>query len=112
MCLELADHHAEIEHLFNDIRAQAIRKNITVDNDIYVSPPAGLLRNVNNSTDRRHLRIQMNRLFKASTREDRETVDIFSNLITKLPDFERLSPVEKMELTMDFLEYYNYAFQN
>ncbi|ORE05957.1 hypothetical protein BCV72DRAFT_305977 [Rhizopus microsporus var. microsporus] len=50
------------------------------------------------------LKIEINRLFEVASKEDRNTIEIFANLVTKLPNFERLSPVGEMELTVNFLD--------
>ncbi|KAK4509863.1 uncharacterized protein ATC70_007167 [Mucor velutinosus] len=96
VCPELAK-HVDTEYLLNNIRTKAIIKDVTADNMMYVSLSM-LLRDVNSTTDRRKLKIEMNRLFEVASKEDGNIIEIFANLVTKLPNFERLSPVGEMEL--------------
>lgn len=78
-------------------------KDVTVDSMMYLSL-CTLFRNVNNTTDRTKLKIEINRLFEVASKEDRNIIEIFANLVTKLSNFERLSPVGEMELTVNFLD--------
>ncbi|KAF7721221.1 hypothetical protein EC973_005097 [Apophysomyces ossiformis] len=89
VCPEL-DKHVDTEYLLNDIRAKAMTKDATVDSMMYLSL-CTLFRD-----------IEINRLFEVASKEDRNIIEIFANLVTKLPNFERLSPVGEMELTMNF----------
>ncbi|KAG1138124.1 hypothetical protein G6F37_010805 [Rhizopus arrhizus] len=45
-----------------------------------------------------------NEVFEVASKEDRNIIEIFANLVTKLPNFERLSPVGEIELTVNFLD--------
>lgn len=102
VCPELAK-HVDTEYLLNNIRAKAMTKDVTVDSMMYLSL-CTLFRDVNNTTDRTKLKIEINRLFEVASKEDRNIIEIFANLVTKLPNFERLSPVGEMELTVNFLD--------
>ncbi|KAG1457606.1 hypothetical protein G6F56_006576 [Rhizopus delemar] len=95
--------HVDTEYLLNNIRAKAMTKDVTVDSMMYLSL-CTLFRNVNNTTDRTKLKIEINRLFEVASKEDRNIIEIFANLVTKLSNFERLSPVGEMELTVNFLD--------
>ncbi|KAI7895865.1 uncharacterized protein EV154DRAFT_494002 [Mucor mucedo] len=80
-----------------------MNKDVTVDNMMYLSL-CTLFRHVNSKTDRTQLKIEINRLFEVASKDDRNIIEIFSNLVTKLPNFERLRPVGEMELTVNFLD--------
>ncbi|KAI9022192.1 hypothetical protein CLU79DRAFT_719170 [Phycomyces nitens] len=95
--------HVDTEYLLNNIRAKAMTKDVAVDSMMYLSL-CTLFRDVNNTTDRKKLKIEINRLFEVASKEDRNIIEIFANLVTKLPNFERLSPVGEMELTVNFLD--------
>ncbi|KAI8058912.1 uncharacterized protein B0P05DRAFT_581496 [Gilbertella persicaria] len=101
VCPELAK-HVDTEYLLNNIRAKAMTKDVTVDSMMYLSL-CTLFRDVNNTTDRTKLKIEINRLFEVASKEDRNIIEIFANLIIKLPNFERLSPAGEMELMVNFL---------
>jgi hypothetical protein len=101
-CPELVK-HIDAEFLLNNTRSDAINKDIKVDNMIYLEL-ATLLRGVNDRTDRRALKIKLNKLYEEATKEDGIIIEMFVNLVTKLPNFERLSPVGEMELTVNFLD--------
>ena len=61
---------------------------------------ATLLRDLNETIDRRAMKIQLDQLLYT---EDGVIIEIFSNLAQKLPNQERLSHVGEMELIMNFL---------
>lgn len=65
---------------------------------------AALLRDVNNKTDRRALKIELDKLYEKATEEDGKITEMFVNLVTKLPKFQRLSSVGEIELTVNFLD--------
>ncbi|KAI9324231.1 hypothetical protein BD770DRAFT_335091 [Pilaira anomala] len=93
----------DCESLFNSIQSKALNKDIIVETNTYLEL-ATLLRNVNEQTDRRALKIELNKVYEKSTKEDGMFVEIFVNLVTKLPNLQRLSPVGEMELTVNFLD--------
>lgn len=76
---------------------------IEVDINIYLKL-ATLLRGLNETIDRRTMKIQLDQLYAKANEEDCVIIEIFSNLIQKLPNQERLSHVGEMELIMNFLD--------
>lgn len=78
-------------------------KDVTVYSMMYLSLCTSF-RDVNNTTDRTKLKIEINRLFEVASKEDRNIIEIFANLVTKLSNFERLFPVGEMDLTVNFLD--------
>ncbi|KAG0739231.1 hypothetical protein G6F57_011885 [Rhizopus arrhizus] len=101
-CSELV-RYIDAESLLNNIQSDAINRNIKVDTRIYLKL-ATLLRDINDRTDRRALKFELNKLYEIATKEDGMIIEMFVNLVTKLPNFQRLSPVGEMELTVNFLD--------
>jgi hypothetical protein len=81
----------------------AINRDIKIEAKIYLEL-ATLLRDMNDRTDRRALKIELNRLYEKATKEDGMIIEMFVNLVTKSLNFQRLSPVGEMELTVNFLD--------
>ncbi|KAG1042984.1 hypothetical protein G6F43_011767 [Rhizopus delemar] len=101
-CSELV-RHIDAESLLNSIQSDVINRNIKVDTRIYLEL-ATLLRDINDRTDRRALEIELNKPYEIATKEDGMIIEMFVNLVTKLPNFQRLSPTGEMELTVNFLD--------
>ncbi|KAG1520428.1 hypothetical protein G6F45_009383 [Rhizopus arrhizus] len=101
-CSELV-RYIDAESLLNNIQSDAINRNIKVDTRIYLEL-ATLLRDINDRTDRQALKFELNKLYEIATKEDGMIIEMFVNLVTKLPNFQRLSPVGEMELTVNFLD--------
>ncbi|CEG70230.1 hypothetical protein RMATCC62417_06166 [Rhizopus microsporus] len=95
--------YIDAESLLDNIQSDAINKDIKVDTGIYLEL-ATLLRDINNKTDRRALKIELNKLYEKATKEDGMVIEMFVNLVTKLPKFQRLSSVGEMELIVNFLD--------
>ncbi|KAG1471838.1 hypothetical protein G6F56_001895 [Rhizopus delemar] len=101
-CSELVK-YTDAVSLLDNIQSDAINKDIKVDAGIYLEL-AALLRDVNNKTDRRALKIELDKLYEKATEEDGKITEMFVNLVTKLPKFQRLSSVGEIELTVNFLD--------
>ena len=93
----------DCESLLSSIQSKALNKDIIVETNTYLEL-ATLIRNVNDQTDRRASKIELNKVYGKSTKEDGMFVKIFVNLVTKLPNFQRLSPVGEMELTVNYID--------
>ncbi|CAO0799915.1 unnamed protein product [Mucor circinelloides] len=101
-CLELV-RYIDAESLLNNIQSETINRDVKVDTKVYLEL-ATLLRDISDRTDRRVLKSELNRLYEKATKEDGMIIEMFVNLVTKLPNFQRLSPVGEMELTVNFLD--------
>lgn len=78
-------------------RSDALNTEIKVDSNIYLKL-ATLPCGVNETMIRRTMKIHAE-----ANEEDGIIIDIFSNLVQKLPNQERLSHVAEMELIVNFL---------
>lgn len=101
-CSELVK-YIDAESLLKNIQSDAISKDIKVNNEIFLELVT-LLRDINDETDRRALKIELNNLYEKATKEDGIIIEIFVNLVTKASKFQRLSPVGELELTVNFLD--------
>ncbi|KAI9012017.1 hypothetical protein CLU79DRAFT_890826 [Phycomyces nitens] len=101
-CSELVK-HIDAEALLNDAKSDAINRDVKVDTGIYLEL-ATLLRDINDTTDRRALKIKLNHLYEKASKEDGIIIEIFVNLVSKLPNLQWLSPVGEMEPTVNFLD--------
>lgn len=86
--------HIDTGSLLNNTQSDAINQDILVDTRIYLELVT-LVRGVNERTDRRALKIRLNRLYEETTKKDGIIIKMFVNLATNLPIFERLSLTEK-----------------
>ncbi|CEP15334.1 hypothetical protein [Parasitella parasitica] len=102
VCPELAK-HVDTECLLNNIRATAMIKDVTIDSMMYLSL-CTLFRDVNNTADQNKVKIKINRIFEVASKEDRNIIEIFTNLVTKLLNFERLSPQKADTVTLGYVE--------
>lgn len=89
----------DAESLLSNIQSAAVNRDIKVDTKVYLEL-ATLLRDINDRTDRRALKIELNKLYEKATKED----GLIIEMVSKLPNFQRLSPVGEMELTVNFLD--------
>ncbi|GAA5796739.1 hypothetical protein HPULCUR_002114 [Helicostylum pulchrum] len=90
------------EHATN-ITASIMKDTIKIDDKVY-SDLTAILREVNEKTNRRNLKIQLNKLFERASEEDGKLIEVFINLLNKLPNFERLEAIGELELTTNFLD--------
>lgn len=90
--------HQRNHELFQDVdveeHAKSIKDSIMLDTvkvsaDTYLKLSM-ILRGVNEKTTRRNLTIQLNELYSTASEEDGKIISVFVNLVSKLPNFERL----------------------
>lgn len=93
----------DAESLFNNVRSEVINNDIKVESSIYLKL-ATFLRDVNERTDRRALKIKLNKLYEEASKDDGIIIEIFVNLLNKLPNLQKLSPIGEMELTVNYLD--------
>lgn len=58
------------------------------------------------TVNRRDLKIQLNKLYERAFEEDCRIIEVSVNLLSKLPNFERLEAVGELELTTDFFGFH------
>ncbi|KAL7325811.1 hypothetical protein PS15p_208248 [Mucor circinelloides] len=80
-------------------------KSVKFDNQHY-STLAGLLRDIGNSTDGKNLKIQLNRLYEKTSRQDGHIVEMFTDLLSNLPNLAPTSLVGELQLTVNHLNPY------
>ncbi|KAI8064049.1 hypothetical protein BDF21DRAFT_347011 [Thamnidium elegans] len=102
VCSELVK-YIDAESLLKNIQSDAISNDIKVNTEIFLELVT-LLCDINDETDRRALKIELNNLYEKATKEDGIIIEIFVNLVTKASKFQRLSPVGELELTVNFLD--------
>ncbi|GAN11291.1 hypothetical protein MAM1_0528d10850 [Mucor ambiguus] len=90
------------ESLLSRIRDEVMNKSVKFDNQHYLTL-AGLLRDIGNSTDRKNLKIQLNRLYEKTSRQDGYIVKMFTDLLSNLPNLAPTSPVGELQLTANYL---------
>ncbi|KAI8890562.1 hypothetical protein K501DRAFT_328517 [Backusella circina FSU 941] len=90
------------EHAIN-IKASIMKDTIKTDDAVY-SDLTAILRGVNEKTNRRDLKIQLNKLYERASEDDSKLIEVFSNLSSKLPNFEKLETIGELELTTNFLD--------
>lgn len=90
------------EHAIN-IKASIMKDTIKTDDAVY-SDLTAILRGVNEKTNQRDLKIQLNKLYERASEDDSKLIEVFSNLSSKLPNFERLETIGELELTTNFLD--------
>jgi hypothetical protein len=101
-CKKLIE-QVDVDSLLKNTRSDALNTKIEVDINIYLKL-ATLLRGLNETIDRRAMKIQLDQLYAEANEEDGVIIKIFSNLAQKLPNQERLSHVGEMELIVNFLD--------
>lgn len=101
-CKKLIE-QVDVDSLLKITRSDALNTEIEVDTNIYLKL-ATLLRGLNETIDRRTMKIQLDQLYAEVNEEDGVIIEIFSNLVQKLPNQERLSHVGEMELIVNFLD--------
>lgn len=80
-----------------------MKDNIKKADTVY-SQLSTILRGVNEKTDRRDLKILLNKLYESASEDDSKLIEVFSNLLSKLPNFERLQTIGELELTTNYLD--------
>ncbi|KAI7887290.1 uncharacterized protein EV154DRAFT_15267 [Mucor mucedo] len=93
----------DVEEHSISLKASIINDTIKTDDVVY-SDLTTILRGVNQKTDRRDLKIQLNKLYERASKDDSMLIEVFSNLSSKLPNFERLEAIGELELTTNFLD--------
>lgn len=90
------------EHAIN-IKVSIMKDNIKINDAVYLDLTA-IFRGVNEKTDRRDLKIRLNKLYESAFEDDGKLIEVFSNLSSKLPNFEILEAIGELELTTNFLD--------
>ncbi|GAA5811499.1 hypothetical protein MFLAVUS_004936 [Mucor flavus] len=90
------------EHAIN-IKASIMKDTINTDDAVY-SDLTTILRGVNEKTNRRDLKIQLNKLYGSASEDNGNLMDVVSKLSSKLPNFERPEAIRELELTTNFLD--------
>ncbi|KAI9355210.1 hypothetical protein BD770DRAFT_125741 [Pilaira anomala] len=90
------------KHAIN-IKASIMKDTIKADDAVYSYLITNLI-GVNEKTNRRDLKIQLNKLYESAPEDDSKLVEVFSNLLSKLTNFERLETIGELELTTNFLD--------
>jgi hypothetical protein len=101
-CKKLIE-QVDADSLLKNTTSEALNIEIVVDINIYLKL-ATLLRGFNETIDRRTMKIQLDQLYAEANEEDGVIIEIFSKLVQKLPNQERLSHVGEMELIVNFLD--------
>ena len=99
---ELLKHIDAKEHAIN-IKASIMKDTVKIDDKVY-SDLTTILREVNEKTNQRDLKIQLNKLYERASEDDGKLIEAFINLLSKLPNFERLEAIGELELTTKFLD--------
>jgi hypothetical protein len=99
---ELLD-RVDAEQLALDIKGSIMKDAIKMEDSIYFDM-ATILQGVNEKTNRRTLKIQLNNLYKGASEEDGKIIEVFINLCSKLPNFQRLENIGELELITNFLD--------
>lgn len=86
----------------NRIRDEVMDKSVKFDDQHYLTL-AGLLRDIGSFTDRKSLKIQLNRLYEKTSRQDGYIVEMFTDLLSNLPNLTPTSPVGELQLTVNYL---------
>ncbi|CEG76515.1 hypothetical protein RMATCC62417_11404 [Rhizopus microsporus] len=95
--------HVNVDSLLNNTILDALKTEIKVDVKIYLKL-ATVLCDLNETIDRRTIRIQLDQLYAEDSEEDASIIEIFSNLTQKLPKQKRLSPVGEIWFIVNFLD--------
>ncbi|KAG1126633.1 hypothetical protein G6F42_007635 [Rhizopus arrhizus] len=90
-CKKLIE-QVDVDSLLKTTRSDALKTEIKVDVNIYLKL-ATLLRDLNETIDRRTTKVQLDQLYAEANEEDCVIIEIFSNLVQKQPNQERLSPI-------------------
>ena len=80
-----------------------MKDTVKIDDKVY-SDLTTILREVNEKTNQRDLKIQLNKLYERASEDDGKLIEAFINLLSKLPNFERLEAIGELELTTNFLD--------